>query len=338
MNYCLITLKPLIGNRSQIGYSQSGSRQLTGSTTISMTLPFTRTEFFTEQPIKQQGMSISGYQPKLSLCIRDGQFAVTDTDGYFLLKPSPEQYPFLAENEHATMIVMQRLGFSVPACGLGTFQPSAERPLTEYTFIIKRYDRDMKTKSRIQQEQLDGAMKIDNKYGSLNGEQTVSYSMVGQFISQVIPGVRTKITFFRQVIYAYLLGNNDLHLRNFSILRPETAPDELAPIYDFVTTAPYPTTFNSSYLALPLLDQDSDGDLAPGFSSMYGQYIGVDFLLFGQSIGLNEKLIKKIIDQINKDADLVRETYRISYMPSAHVDAVLKCFDQRLNLINVSTI
>lgn len=338
MNYCLVTLKPLTDDESLSGYSQAGLRQLTGSTKVSMELPFTRTAFFTEQPLRQQGMSISGYQPKLSLCIQEGQFTVTNTNGYYLLKPSPEQYPYLAENEHATMTVMQRLGFDVPPCGLVSFQRSSARPLQEYAFLIQRYDRNVKTQTRIQQEQLDGAMKIEDKYGVLNGEQTVSYAMVGRFISQVVPGVRTKITYFRQVIYAYLLGNNDLHLRNFSILRPETAQDELAPLYDFVTTAPYPSTFDSAYLALPLLDDEVKGELTPGFDSIYGQYIGLDFMLFGQSIGLSEKLIKKIIAGINQDAEIVRETYQTSHMPPEHIQSVLQCFNQRLNLINVFTI
>ena len=338
MNSCLITLKPLTDDELLGGYSRAGLRQLTGSTKVSMTLPFSRMAFFTDQPLQQQGMSISGYQPKLSLCIREGQFTVTDTDGYYLLKPSPEQYPYLAENEHATMTVMQRLGFDVPACGLVAFQCTPERPVKEYAFLIQRYDRNLKTKARIQQEQLDGAMKIDDKYGVQNGEQTVSYALIGRFISQVVPGVRSKITYFRQVIYAYLLGNNDLHLRNFSLLRPETAPDELAPVYDYVTTAPYPSTFHSAYLALPLLDDEVKGELAPGFDSIYGQYIGLDFMLFGQSIGLNEKLIQKIISGINQDAEIVRETYQTSHMPPEHIESVLKCFNQRLNLINVFTV
>ena len=69
MNSCLITLKPLTDDESLSGYSRAGLRQLTGSTKVSMTLPFSRMAFFTEQPLRQQGMSISGYQPKLSLCI-----------------------------------------------------------------------------------------------------------------------------------------------------------------------------------------------------------------------------------------------------------------------------
>ena len=92
MNSCLITLKPLTDDELLGGYSRAGLRQLTGSTKVSMTLPFSRMAFFTDQPLQQQGMSISGYQPKLSLCIREGQFTVTDTDGYYLLKPSPAYF------------------------------------------------------------------------------------------------------------------------------------------------------------------------------------------------------------------------------------------------------
>ncbi|MCH1933273.1 HipA domain-containing protein, partial [Shewanella sp. A25] len=72
--------------------------------------------------------------------------------------------------------------------------------------------------------------------------------------------------FFRRVAYAYLLGNNDLHLRNFGIV----APNRLAPVYDFVSVAPYPAYFAYGYLALPLLTiEEGEQQLAPGYETAY---------------------------------------------------------------------
>lgn len=81
-------------------------------------LPFTRSQFIQELPERQKGMSISGYQPKLSLCVTDKTLQVVNNNGNYILKPSPEAYPHLAENEHATMMVMQRLEFNIPPFGL----------------------------------------------------------------------------------------------------------------------------------------------------------------------------------------------------------------------------
>jgi len=94
-------------------------------------------------------------------------------------------------------------------------------------------------------------------------------------------------------MYAYLLGNNDLHLRNFGILVPEIEKESLAPVYDYVSTIPY---FEGDALALPLLAiEENEVDLAPGFNSAFGTYTGYDFVLFATAIGLNEKIALKLI-------------------------------------------
>ncbi len=89
----------------------------------------------------------------------------------------------------------------------------------ELAFLIQRYDRDSKSNDRLQQEKPDGTMNIDDKYGLVEGKQTVTYAMEGRFIASAVQGFKPKTQFFRQVLYAYLLGNNDLHLRNFRVLQ-----------------------------------------------------------------------------------------------------------------------
>jgi uncharacterized protein HI_0665 len=83
------------------------------------------------------------------------------------------------------------------------------------------------------------------------------------------------------------------------LLYPKNNIRQLAPIYDFVSVAPYPEVFNSSLLALPLLEREEGGALAHGFNTQYGEYIGDDFVEFGENIGLNKKVIIQIIDSRN---------------------------------------
>lgn len=85
-------------------------------------------------------MSISGFQPKLQLIIKDEHFDSVNQQGNYILKPSPEEYPFLAENEHATMRIMKELGFDVPENGLVSF--AGEQNHKEFAFVITRFDRD----------------------------------------------------------------------------------------------------------------------------------------------------------------------------------------------------
>ena len=255
MNNCRVTLTPLAGKKEhQAGYSLQGIKYLVGNTDVNLQLPFTRREFVTEQPKKQKGMSISGYQPKLSLRIVSNQFKVVETFGTYILKPSPEEYPHLAENEHAIMSVMRNLNFEVPPFGLVPFQQAPDSNKLEYAFIIKRYDRNEEDQSKVHQEQLDGAMRINEKYGKVNNIQTISYEKVCQFlIENIDASLSFKRELFKRIMYAYLLGNNDLHLRNFGIVMPNVEKNKIAPIYDFISTAPYLHTFSDCFMALPLL-------------------------------------------------------------------------------------
>ncbi len=338
MAVCRILLTPLAEKDRDAGYSAHGLKHLSGSTKMNPQLPFTRSQFVQELPAVQKGMSISGYQPKLQMVLEDNVFQVVDHQGEYILKPSPAEFPGLAENEHATMTLMSRLGFAVPAHGLVRFAEENAGDAPEYAFAIRRFDRD-ETGSPLHQEQLDGAMGIYEKYGKTgdDGKQYVSYEQIARFLTQnVNDNLAFKIDIFRRILYAYLLGNNDMHLRNFGLIHPRGALPYLSPVYDFVSVTPYPDAFASGYLALPLLAcEEGEADLAPGFKTRYGEYLGGDFLLFGESLGLAKKLILRLFNQIEKDSALVESTYMNAFMSSESVKAVLACFRQRLNRLHI---
>ncbi|WP_150539057.1 type II toxin-antitoxin system HipA family toxin [Actinobacillus vicugnae] len=334
---CRILLIPLTDKEPTLGYSLKGLNYLTGQSDFSPILPFTRQDFSTLEPRKQQGMSISGYQPKLQLVIHEKQFQTIAQQGSYILKPSPDDYPFLAENEHATMRLMEKLGFHVPKNGLIPFQSESEQ--AEYAFVVKRFDRTDDNKP-IHQEQLDGAMNITEKYGktSNDNEQYVSYEQAVKFILQHTENnLAQQQELFRRIVYAYLLGNNDLHLRNFSLIYSKTGKAELAPIYDYVSVVPYKAVFESAILALPLLAKEEGGKaLAHGFETQYGEYIGQDFIEFGEQIGLNRRVIERILlPQLLKEQEIVEAVYQASFMPLADQELVLQNYRKRLALLQI---
>lgn len=263
-----------------------------GSVKVALNLPFTRSQFIQELPERQKGMSISGYQPKLSLSLESGELIVVSNNGTYILKPSPEEYPHLAENEHATMCVMQRLKFDVPPFGLMPFKHDDNRP-DELAFVIKRYDRMGADRARLHQEQLDGAMGLSDKYGNINNKKNVSYERAAKFLnSSVSSSLKSKRDLFLRIVYAYVLGNNDFHLRNIGIMLPEKGAPYLAPVYDFISVVPYPAAFRE-YLALPLLEcEENDAGNAPGIDSAYGEYLGADFILLAQGMEIKPALPK----------------------------------------------
>ncbi|MDE1242189.1 HipA domain-containing protein [Vibrio aestuarianus] len=330
---CLISLKPISETKvEQEEYAQGQVKTILGSVKNQMRLDFTRHEFATEQPVHQKGMSISGYQPKLSLAIKDTKLHVVNNDGEFILKPSPEDFPHLAENEHACMLVMKALGFDVPPFGLTRFAEDDEgnSPLA---FLIKRYDRDSDGQ-RIHQVQLDAEMNIKEKYGKTkdDSESYISYERIGKFLFENIDtSLKMKREYFLRVLWANILGNNDLHLRNFGVLHFQTGKVALAPIYDYVSVAPY-----SGYIsiedcsALPLLiSEEGQNRNTKGFSD-YSTYTGADFKDLGLQLGLKMPMINKLFDEVNKQKDKVFEIYESSLMPEEHVAAVKEWIVNRL--------
>lgn len=192
----------------------------------------------------------------------------------------------------------------------------------------------------IHQEQLDGAMNVGEKYGkiSYDGEQYVSYERAIQFILEKLTEVNITVRqeLFLRVVYAYLFGNNDLHLRNFSLILLPNNRIELAPVYDFVSVSPYKAYFNSTVLALPLLKKEEGGQsLSVGFETKYGTYIGIDFVEFGMNIGLSEAMTKKILTDLPKSKDKIMALYQSSFMPETHKEAVLTCYQQRLHYLQI---
>lgn len=335
MNKCKITLDEIKGDDKYNGYSAQGLKSLFGNTQTETILRFTRTQFIQDKPGKQKGLSISGYQPKLSVRLEDNILDVTEKDGQYILKPSPEAYPYLAENEHATMKVMSSVGMNTPPFGLVLFK-SEEGMENELVFIIKRYDR-AENGLKIHQEQLDGAMGIDDKYGNIGGVQTVSYERVAKFlIENIDKSLAFKKHVFLMVVFAYVLGNNDLHLKNFGIIMLEDGRKQIAPVYDFINVAPYTTTFESCFLALPLLEmEEHEKDLAPGFNTQHGCYIGYDFIQFGIGIGLSEKLAIKCLSEVSAKKEIIQNIYTNSFMNENDTAKAIECVASRMNKIGV---
>ncbi|WP_241647071.1 type II toxin-antitoxin system HipA family toxin [Rosenbergiella metrosideri] len=332
---CLITLAPLKESERPSGMSRRGIKALFAQRNAKPALPFTRKEFIEEKPFEQKGMSISGAQPKLSLVLNyQGELEVVDDGGTYILKPSPEAFPNLAENEHAIMSCMKALGFEVPEFGLIPFASPDGTDEQELAFIIARYDRE--GESRIHQEQIDGAMAIEDKYGKEGKYYTVSYEQVGDFITREIDtALSVRRDYFKRVVCAYLFGNNDFHLRNIGVMHPAEENVYITPVYDFVSVAPYPALF-TAHLALPLLKREEyDHENADGYDSKYGDLVGYDFIECAAGFDIKPALAKKYIEEVVAKEDKLIEIVQNSYMTDEHKHIITQHIRFKTRLLRV---
>ena len=222
MNYCPITYEPLARDAE---YSREGLRLLNRNLKSLASLEFSAEQQRQEAISRAGKMSIQGLQLKLSAVLRiaEGRFEIVDRNGRYILKPQSRDFPELPENEDLTMRLAANAGIQVPLHGLVR---SVDR---SYTYFVKRFDRD--GRQRIPQEdfaQLSGASR-DTKYDS-------SMEKVAEVINQycTFPAIeRAKL--WEWTLFSFLAGNEDLHLKNFSLVtRNEKV--ELSPAYDFLNT------------------------------------------------------------------------------------------------------
>ena len=148
-------------------------------------------------------------QPKLSaaLNVRDGVFEVVDLGGRYILKPQVERYKHLPENEDVTMRLAATVGIEIPLHGLVYSKDGS------LTYFIRRYDRKgQKDKVHVEDfAQLSGASR-DTKYDS-------SMERVADIVEKfcTFPAIE-KLKLFKRTVFSFLVGNEDMHLKNFSLI------------------------------------------------------------------------------------------------------------------------
>lgn len=329
--YCKISLKKLTRKQSKPGYDNTEFKALFGSIKVNPCLPFSRSEFFQSSKQNTQGMSISGVQQKLSLKEDEQhELVATAEGGNYILKPSPETYPYAAENEHAAMAVSRLMGLDTALCGLVTFEGG------ELVYITKRFDR-LEDGNKLNQEDLMQCFDLpsDNKYDK-------TYEEAGKLITEVTNGKQAVVLdFVRRVILAYVTGNDDLHLKNISVQRltgnTSRFYDKLTPNYDCLFCDAFRTDDKGvGTLALGLLHDQEDGD--EEFTEMYthyGYYTGYDFLELGRRLGLPEKPIRTFIAKLKTSQSRITDMIDHSYMPDAMKSRASHLVESRIRAMQI---
>ena len=162
-----------------------------------------------------------------------------------------------------------------------------------------------------------------------------SYEASGKLIHEMTNGkMSVVLDFVRRVIHAYLIGNNDMHLKNISLQKsPENTSryyDKLTPNYDSLFTDGFEHVDNDGFLALDLLES--------GFSEKYGNYgfyTGHDFIELGIRLNIPEKLIKKTIEDMANKKDALKEVVMHSHMPDGMKNRATELVNDRSQVLMI---
>ena len=176
-------------------------------------------------PGRSGKLSLAGAQAKLAL-VRDRtgtwHFPLDGYPSTHILKPENQRFEGLVDNEHTCLEIARRCTLRAARSHIETF--GAARCL-----VIERFDRTP-SGGRVHQEDFAQALGSRDKYQIEGG-----------------PGLRTYFSripvasweLWDQVIFSWLIGDEDAHAKNFSIQHPPGGGPQLAPIYDAVCTRRY---------------------------------------------------------------------------------------------------
>ncbi len=309
MNRCPITYEPC-GNEK---YSPKGLKLLSANLKGLADLPFTQEDQLKEAAARAVKMSIQGVQPKLSarLRIKEEKFEVVDRGGEYILKPQNSFYPELPENEDLTMKLAKVIGVEIPIHGL-VYSVDGR-----FTYFIKRFDRFGKNKKLSVEDfaQLAGKTR-DTKY---------DFSM-----EKIIPlqdqyctfPLLEKIKLFRLTLFNFLVGNEDMHLKNYSIISRNDKV-ELSPSYDLLNTTITSKNITED-IALPISGKKSKLN-----SNILLKYWGKERLQ------LNDNVINQTLENIREMQSKWEELINISFLSTEMKEKYFVLLNERRKRLNV---
>jgi len=186
-------------------------------------------------------MSISGVQIKalVKLNKKSNIMEIVKTGGTHILKPEPSEYPNLPQNENLCMNLAAMVRIETPSHGLFYM---ADKKLC---YIVKRFDRD-KDNQKIHVEDVAQLLELPS-----NSKYESSLEKVGKallvFSSKPYLDL---ILFIERIIFCFLTGNGDMHLKNWSVLRNTENDYRLSPAYDLISSKLYLPDEDESALTL----------------------------------------------------------------------------------------
>ncbi|WP_347093686.1 type II toxin-antitoxin system HipA family toxin [Sphingomonas parapaucimobilis] len=186
--------------------------------------------------------SLAGVQLKFSALKNRGKnggltIPVSGTGGDWIVKLPSARHPDVPENEFAAMSLASKLGIDVPDIELLPLETIDGLPdgITRYgasAYAIRRFDRTDTGPVHIEDFAQVYGVYADDKYENASYRQILS-------VLAIAADEASSVEFIRRLTYSVLIGNGDMHLKNWSLIYPDQRRPILAPAYDLLSTVAY---------------------------------------------------------------------------------------------------
>lgn len=232
--------------------------------------------------VVERSVAVPGVQPKLSLSIvndtiQDGNkgrlTVVGALGGNYIFKPPSNQFAEMPENEHLTMRIAESFGIKTVKSSLIRLQSG------ELSYITKRIDRT-ETGEKIHMLDMFQITEAFDKYKS-------SMEKIGKALNDYSDNtLLDKLKFFELAIFSFITGNNDMHLKNFSMIHIADTWT-LAPAYDLLNVA--------------IVNPEDTEELALTLEGKKKKLKWEHFERLGRNLELNDKQINGVINRFEKN-------------------------------------
>lgn len=252
-------------------------------------------------------ITVPGVQPKLSLGWikselgngHQGRLTIMNAlEGQYILKPQNAEYPQIPENEHLSMKLAELFKIDIVPVNMIRLASG------ELCFITKRIDRNADGTKNHMIDFLQILELADKYLGTME--------TLGKTIGELsINTLLDKLRFFEVTVFNYVIGNNDMHLKNYSMFLSEMGW-VLSPFYDLLNVK----------LILP---KDKE-DLALMMGGKKENFNKGYFDRLGSVLKLNEKQINMVYKRLRKwlpeSIALIHDSFLDDELKSAYVELI----------------
>lgn len=259
--------------------------------------------------VVERSIAVPGVQPKISLSLVKDNKAKADSlltvvgalGRQYIFKPPSDKFPEMPENEHLTMRIAEAFGIRVVPSSLIRLASG------ELSYITKRIDRTRKG-DKIHMLDMFQITEAFDKYKS-------SMEKVGKVLHSYSNNtLLDKVLFFELSVFSFLTGNNDMHLKNFSMIESPSGW-VLAPAYDLLNVV--------------IVNPEDTGELALTLDGRKKKLKRVNFEHLGKGLGLTDKQIQGVSARMIKNKPKAIEWIHKSFLSDQMKDAYKDILESR---------
>ena len=232
-------------------------------------------------------MSISGVQQKAIVALTADRKRIEFTPSGGILKPPINTFPEIPANEHVTMQMAPLVGIEIPPCGLLRLKDG------NLAYVIQRFDRLDDGTKLLQEDFCQVAQLPPSQKYDQSAELCVR--LLWQYASE--PPIAS-LALYRLLLFAWCVGNGDLHLKNLSLLTTPDGIRRLSPAYDLVSTN---LVIENDHMALSIGGKNSNLKRA-------------DWLRFGEYCQIPTRAVEEALDKQYRALDEMVDHIRRSFL------------------------